>query len=389
MSHYLKRTWAQINLDALEHNYNVIKKHIGNSKLMCVIKGDAYGHGAVTVAGEYERLGADYFAVSNLEEALQLRNNGITLPILILGYTPEEEVATLSKNNITQTVFSLDYAQCLSACAVNQNVNIKIHLKLDTGMTRIGLLCQDDEQINLSVNEAETICKLQGLDAEGIFTHFCVSDEGKAGRDITTKQLAFFKKAVEALKEKGITFKLKHCANSGAIIDYPETHLDMVRAGIILYGLKSPNTVNNLDLQPVMHLKSVISHIKNVCENTYVSYGRTFITNKPMKLATIPIGYADGYNRNLSNKGFLLVNNKKCNIVGRVCMDQIVIDVTDVADVKRGDLVTVFGDKDVTCDTVAKLSDTINYEVVCLVGKRVPRVYYKNGKMIDAINGLI
>ncbi|MCR5635664.1 MAG: alanine racemase [Clostridiales bacterium] len=383
MSVFLKRAWAEIDLDAIKHNYKQIRSRIGNSKLMCVIKADAYGHGAVMLAKEYEKLGADFFAVSNLEEALQLRNNDITLPILILGYTPECEVKSLSENNISQAVFSFDYALALSEQAVKCGVDIKIHLKLDTGMTRIGLLCQNKEQADESFVEAVKICSMDNLIPEGLFTHFALADDGESGEEYTQKQLECFNYLSSKLENNGIKFTYRHCANSAAIADYPQAHMDMVRAGIILYGLASPNVRNKLDLRPAMKVKAVVSHIKEVPRNTNVSYGCTYTTDKSTVLATVPIGYADGYNRLLGNRGYISVNGKKALIAGRVCMDQLMADITDIPNVKRGDTVTVFGDDVVSCDDLAKLCGTINYEIVCLVGKRVPRVYIKDGKICE------
>ncbi len=387
MNHFLKRAWAEIDLNALEHNFIEIKKCISDAKLLCVIKADAYGHGAIVLAKEYERMGADYFAVSNLDEALQLRHNGITLPILILGYTPEEEVATLANNSIAQAVYSLDYAVKLSQNAVRQGVSVKIHLKLDTGMTRIGLLCQNNTQISSAVEEALKICTLDGLHPEGVFTHFAFADGGDCGAEYTRKQFECFVNTINLIEAHGIKFNIRHCANSAAILDYPSMHLDMVRAGIILYGLSSDSIRNKISLKPVMCVKAVVSHVKEVPAGSFVGYGCTFKTDKPKKIATIPIGYADGLSRHLGNKGYIYINEKKSMIIGRVCMDQIMVDVSDIADVKRGDTVTIFGDNNISCDDFARLCDTINYEIVCLVGKRVPRVYIK-GKEISEVIGL-
>ncbi|MDD5923699.1 MAG: alanine racemase [Clostridia bacterium] len=388
MNHFLKRAWAEIDLDALEHNFIEIKKCIKDAKLLCVIKADAYGHGATVLAKEYERMGADYFAVSNLDEALQLRHNGITLPILILGYTPEEEAATLANNNISQAVYSLDYAVRLSQYAVTQGVSVKIHLKLDTGMTRIGLLCQTTTQISSAVDDAFKICTLDGLHPDGVFTHFALADEGDCGAEYTQKQFECFTTAINMIEAHGIKFNIRHCANSAAILDYPSMHLDMVRAGIILYGLSSDKINNKIPLRPVMCVKAVVSHVKEVPAGSLVGYGCTFKSDRPIKIATIPIGYADGLSRHLGNKGYIYINEQNAMILGRVCMDQIMVDVTNISDVKRGDTVTIFGDNNISCDDIARLCDTINYEIVCLVGKRVPRVYIK-GKKISEVMGLI
>lgn len=391
MTSFLRRTWAEIDLNALEHNYNEIKKTVlPESEIMCVIKADAYGHGAVTAAHEYEKLGANRFAVSNIEEALQLRENGITAPILILGYTPVSAAEALAKNNIAQAVFSEEYAKELSACAIKQDVTVKIHIKLDTGMSRIGFMYQNPERDKNSIAEIVRVCELNGLEQEGIFTHFAVSDEGDEGRVSTMKQLECFTDAIERLKVCGIEFALQHCSNSGAIIDYKQAHMNCVRAGIILYGLfPSVKLSERLDLKPVMQIKSVIAQIKDVEPNTAVSYGGIYKTSKKIRIATVPIGYADGYTRSLGNRARMLVGGQFVPVVGRVCMDQLMLDISAVENVQVGDEVTVIGtdgQNSITFEEIAALTGTINYEVVCVVGKRVPRIYYKNGKKIGVMD---
>ena len=262
MDHFLKRTWAQIDLDAIKHNYLQIRNNISDkSMLLCVIKADAYGHGAVALAKEYERLGADWFAVSNLEEAFQLRNNGIKKPILILGYTPANMAYELSKLNISQAVFSEEYANDLSNYAAKNNVKVKIHLKIDTGMSRIGFVFKNERENLETIKELRRVCNLENLITEGIFTHFAVADEAGKSIETTNGQFSAFSDICKILKDSGINIKIRHCSNSGGILNYPQTNLDMVRAGIILYGLFPSNYVRNkLDLQPAMSLKTVISH---------------------------------------------------------------------------------------------------------------------------------
>lgn len=391
MTSFLRRTWAEIDLNALEHNYNEIRKATApESEIMCVIKADAYGHGAVTTAHEFERLGANRFAVSNIEEALQLRENGITAPILILGFTPASAAEALAKNHIAQAVFSEEYAKELSACAVKQGVTVKIHIKLDTGMSRIGFMYQEPERDKNSISEIVRVCGLDGLEHEGIFTHFAVSDEGDEGKDYTLKQLDCFSKAIENLKSCGVEFALRHCSNSGAIIDYKQAHMNCVRAGIILYGLfPSSKLSDRLDLKPVMQIKSVIAQIKYVEPNTAVSYGGIYKTDKKTCIATVPIGYADGYTRSLGNSAKMLVGGQYVPVIGRVCMDQLMLDISGVENVKVGDEVTVIGtdgQNSITFEEIAALTGTINYEVICVVGKRVPRIYYKNGKKIGVMD---
>lgn len=391
MVDFLRRTWAEVDIDAVKHNFKEIRKSVGNdTEIMCVIKADGYGHGAVFLGQYYEKLGADRFAVSNIEEALQLRENGITRPILILGFTPAGLAKTLADNDITQAVLSTDYAKELSENAVKENVNVGIHIKLDTGMSRIGFMYQDTQRDKSSIEEIKEVCKLPNLNAEGIFTHFAVSDEADEGKDATLHQLECFTDAVEKLKAQGISFKTVHCSNSGAIIDYKQARFDCVRAGIILYGLSpSSKLAGKMDLRQAMQIKSVIAMIKTVEAGTAVSYGRTFVTEKKTKIATVPIGYADGYSRSLSGRAYMTIKGKKAPVIGRVCMDQVMIDVTDIDDIKTGDEVTVIGDgsdNTISFDDIAKMTGTINYELVCLVGKRVPRVYMRHGKNVGIMD---
>lgn len=387
---YLKRTWAEVSLDAIKHNFNEIKNKVGGrAKICCVIKADGYGHGAVELSKLYEQLGADFFAVSNIDEGIEIREAGATLPIVILGFTPANEAKRLSEYNISQAVYSLEYAKMLSKACCEQNVVCKIHIKVDTGMSRIGFMCQEFPRDDYSVEEIRTACTLKNLELEGMFTHFCVSDEAEDGKEFTEKQYSCFSYVRDKLKESGINIKICHCSNSGAIEDYEHTYCDMVRAGIILYGLAPSYKIqNNLNLIPAMTLKSTVAYVKNLKKGADISYGRTFTAPKDMKIATVPIGYADGFIRQNAKDGYMLVNGKKAKIVGRICMDQTMIDVTDIEDVKIGDEVVIFGtgeNGEMTADDLAKNTDTINYEVVCLVGKRVPRIYIKNGKVMDVM----
>lgn len=387
MNSFVKRTWAEINLNNIEHNYKEIRKNVDDKvKICCVVKADGYGHGAVIMAKTYEKLGADWLAVSNIEEAEELRNAKVELPILILGYTPVGCAKVLSELNITQTVYSLEYAKELSKFACNSGVTVNVHLKLDTGMSRIGVMCQNENNMQECVSEAYEICNMQNLNTQGAYTHFAVSDEDEEGREFTKTQYKNFIMVVNTLENMGVKFEIKHCANSGAIISYPEMHLDMVRAGVILYGLSpSQKLKDKFNLLQAMELKSVISHIKYINEDTSVSYGRTYKADKKIKIATVSIGYADGYIRTIAQDGYVGVNGKKARIVGRICMDQLMIDITDCKDVKVGQSVVMFGnenDNTPTIDDVANFSNTINYEVVCLVGKRVARVYLKDTQII-------
>ncbi len=393
MNNFLKRTWAEIDLDALKSNFLEIKKKVGNNaKIMCVVKADAYGHGVKNIIREYQILGADWYAVSNLAEAIEIRNAGATKPILILGYTPVEMVETLQNYNISQAILSEEYAQKLILECRKKNACIKGHIKVDTGMSRIGFSAQSHDEIQNSIKSILTLNQNKELNIEGIFTHFSVSDDLSQGVEYTKMQFNNFKSVVDGLEKSGMTIPLKHCCNSGGIIEYPYMYMDMVRAGIILYGLSpSVELSGKLNLTPVMKLKTVVSQLKTIKKGTCVSYGRTFVAQNDMKIATVPIGYADGYSRDFSNKAEMTVCGKRAKIVGRVCMDQLMLDVTGIDGVEEGTIVTVFGDgsdNTVTVDELASISNTINYEIVCLIGKRVPRIYLKDNKEV-AIFSLI
>lgn len=385
--HILRRTWAEVDLAAAEYNFNIIREKAKGSRVCCVVKADGYGHGAKVLSKLYESLGADYLAVSNIDEAEELRDFGINLPILILGYTPVHDAKRLLKLNLTQAVYSLDFAKALSERCCEINGTLKVHIKIDTGMSRIGFMCQSFPRDNSSVNEIFEACSLKGLQAEGIMAHFSVADEGEEGRAYTEKQLENFEYTVKALKEKGVEFDIIHHANSAGTEDYENAHKTMVRAGIILYGLApSPKLQGALPLMPLMTLKTSVASVKKIYKGTTVSYGRTFEAEEDMTVATVTIGYADGYFRDFSNKGYMLLKGKKCKILGRVCMDQTIIDVSGIEDVKIGDEVIVFSaTESPTADDLAKFADTINYEVICAVSKRVPRYYHKNGQIVDVM----
>ena len=374
-----RRTWVTVDLNNATHNFKEIKNLV-KSKICCVVKGNAYGHGAIELASLYQNLGADFLAVSNIEEALQLRKNNITLPILILGYTPPECALELARNDISQSVYSFEYAKELISYAESYQVSVKIHVKIDSGMNRIGFKTD-----TLSLNNIVTVCNSNALIPEGIFTHFSAADMGEDGRERTKRQYEMFQHAIKHLHSMGVSFHIKHCSNSAAIFDYPEYQLDMVRAGIALYGLyPSEETGRAIDLRKVMTLTSVISHVKEIKSGDAISYGGTFVATKPMKVATVPIGYADGFWRNNGNMKYALkVNDRYAPILGRICMDQLMIDVTDI-DCAIGDEVMIFGDDDVCSATkIAEANNTIDYEVVCAVGSRVPRFFIKDGKVLS------
>lgn len=398
MTEIIRRTWAEIDLDAIAHNYREIRAATDpKARVCCVVKADGYGHGALRVSAELQSLGADWFAVSNLEEALQLRRGGIVRPILVLGFTPPEEAAALSEGDISQCVYSTDYAEKLSFCAQATGVRVKIHLKIDTGMSRLGFCFQDIFRDEGTIDEVIKACSLPGLLPEGVFSHFAVSDEGKDGDAFTMRQFGCFKELSEALVRAGVGGDrppLRHCANSAAVFDYPLSHLDMVRAGVVLYGLcPSEKLRARPDLRPVLSLRSVVSHVKTLLPGATVSYGREFTADREMRVATVPVGYADGYPRALCPGGAeVLIRGQRCPVLGRICMDQLMADVTGVPGAAMGDRVTLIGrdgDDGITADEVARWEDTINYEVVCALSKRVPRVYLKGGKVESIYNQLL
>ena len=386
---FTRRLWAEINMNSVEANYNAIRGAIGDGvKLCCVVKADAYGHGAVELCKLYHKLGADFFAVSNLDEALEIRDAGIDEPMLILGYTPPDRCRDLAHEDIRQAVYSLDYAQKLSDECEKHGVEVKIHIKLDTGMSRIGFICQEFPRDDNSIEEIKSACQLSHLIPEGVFTHFAVADDGADGEAFTRRQYCCFMHTVDELEKRGVHFAIRHCANSGAIMDYPSLGLDMVRAGIILYGYApSAKVAADLHLQPAMRLKTLISHIKTVKAGATVSYGRTFTAERDMRIATVPVGYADGFIRAYAKDGYMFVWDptkkfgKNCKIIGRICMDQTMLDVTDFPEAEVGNVVVVFGngnDGEPTAEDIARWGDTISYEVLCAVSKRVPRLYRTN-----------
>jgi len=368
----LKRAWAEISLDAIKQNFKTAKNAVAPGvRIMSVVKADAYGHGDAEVARALSAAGTDWFAVSNLDEALRLREAGIEEPVLILGYTPPEYAGTLAQSNISQTVFGANYARELSREAVKSGVTVNIHIKIDTGMTRLGFVYHDsaDEDAVSSVFEA---CALPGLFPEGIFTHFARADEAE-GEAFTRLQYGLFTDILNKLSAKSLSFPLRHCCNSAAILNYPEMALDMVRPGIMLYGLAPCAKFGGI-LCPAMEIKTVIALQKTVPPGTPISYGGTFVTQRETVLATVPLGYADGYPRSLGGRACMEVAGARAPIAGRVCMDQTVLDVTGIPETREGMTVSAVGGG-VTLDELASLAGTINYELCCAVSKRVPRVY--------------
>lgn len=387
---YQKRTWVEIDLDAIRFNFQQVKNNVAHSKICCVIKANAYGHGAVQLAKVYEELGADYFAVSNIEEALQLRQHNITQPILVLGYTDPQCASLLALNNISQCVFSKEYGYELSKKASALGTRVNIHIKLDTGMGRIGFSCKHEKA--LDVESISEVCKYPYLVPEGIFTHFASADEGRFGEAYTRRQFSCFNTTIKMLSKQGINFSVCHCANSATIFDYPEMRLNMVRAGVVLYGLQPSNELRNkVELRQAMTLHTIIAHIKLVEIEDSISYGRTYVANSKRRIATIPIGYADGlWRSNTANDVMVQIKGQYAPIVGRICMDQCMIDVTDLQNISLGDEVVVYGLSDVnSIDKIARSNNTINYEIVCAIGERVPRVYKSGNEIVGIVDNIV
>lgn len=384
MDKIMRSVWAEIDLDAVKFNIKNIKKISGSKEVTAVVKADAYGHGAVDIVPTLLENGASRLAVAMISEALELRRNGIKAPIMILGYTPLEYGKELIENDIEQTVYDLDYAKKLSEVAESLGRRAKIHIAIDTGMGRIGFLPGDE-----TIDIIEKIVNLKGIDTVGMFTHFATSDE--ADKTYTYEQFDKMKSVILGLRERNIEIPFKHVSNSGAIMDMPETFLDGVRAGIILYGYYPSNEVkkSNLPLKRVLTLKTKVSHVKELDKDMYISYGRTFKTSRKSVIATIPVGYADGYSRLLSGKAKVIINRKEAPVVGRICMDQCMVDVTESGEVKVGDEVILLGEQNgikYDADDMAKDMGTINYEIICMLKQRIPRVYIKNGEIVKVRN---
>lgn len=383
----VRPVWAEINLDNLAHNMREVARSVKEGTLItAVVKANAYGHGSVYAAKTFLKNGADRLAVATLTEAIELRKSDIDAPILVLGYTPDNQYSLAIEHDITQAIYSLESGRAFSRAAEKLNKVGRIHIKIDSGMGRIGFLPTDE-----SVNDIIEISKLPNVEIEGIFTHFATADE--ADKRYTNLQYDRFMSIINKLEEKGLSIPIKHVSNSAAIIDIPDYNLNMVRAGIMLYGYYPSEEVNKerVKLKPAMSLKAKISNIKTVPKDTGISYGQIFVTEKESKIATIPIGYADGFTRMLSEKAEACINGKKVPIAGRICMDQCMIDVTEIDDVKIGDEVVLFGCEEgsLNADDIATKLNTISYEILCMVGRRVPRVYMQNGDVVGVDDYLI
>lgn len=389
MDYKFNRAWAEVNLDNIAHNVKEIRRITDKkTEIMGVVKADAYGHGVMEVAKTLIENGVTRLAVSMLDEAIQLRQNGVDVPILILSYTDPRRAEEIILHDVTQTVFSHDLAEALSEAAVRLDKNIKIHIKIDSGMTRVGFMPGYS-----AVKNVVRISKFPKIIIEGLFTHFASADEND--KSYTNMQFERFMSIVSELNRIGIYIPVKHVCNSAGIIEYPEMHLNMVRPGIVLYGMYPSEEVHKdkIDLRPAMTLKANIILVKEVEADTCISYGRIFKTQHDSKIATLPIGYADGYTRLLTSKGRVLVNGQSVPIVGKICMDQCMIDVTDVeGDVNVGDEAVLFGSQngnEIKIEDLADKIGTINYEIACIIGKRIPRVYWKDGKLYNVLNYLI
>ena len=381
------RVCAGIDLDALKYNVDGIKRCKAESAmLMGVIKADAYGHGAKVFAHELDRMGFDWFAVATADEGIELRRDGIEQPILVLGYSCEAQYPDMVQWEITPTIYSLDMAKAFDAAAEKAGKVANIHIKIDTGMSRIGFLPGEK-----SLDEIEKIHGLRHLRIQGMFTHFACADM----RDKTHvgHQIEKFRQMIDGVRQRGIPVEIFHCSNSASIMELPSEHMNLVRAGIILYGLYPSHEMEEerLPLKPVMSLYSHVVHVKEVPEGVTVGYGATYVTRRPTRIGTIPVGYADGYPRILSNRASVLIRGRRAPIIGRVCMDQFMVDVTDMPEVSVGDVVTLIGrdgEETLSVEEISEMAGSFNYEFVCAVSRRVPRVYIKNGKPVSVVNYL-
>lgn len=373
--------WAEINLDNFIYNIDQIKKRAKNSEIIAVVKANAYGHGAIEIAKTLVECDIKKLAVANIVEGIELRDNNIDIPIMILGISEEYAIDSILKYNFEPTVSTVNFAKKLNEKAKSLNKIINIHIAIDSGMGRIGF--RNDEN---SILEIVKISKLSNIHIESIYTHFSTADS--KNKEYSLKQLSIYKEMLGVLEKLGVNIPKKNLSNSAAILDLEDAHFDCVRPGIIQYGYYPSNEVNKkvLDLKPVLSWKSRILYLKEVEANEYIGYNQNFKTTKKTKIATIPVGYADGYSRGLSNKGKVIINGTLAPILGNVCMDQIMVDVSEVKNVATGDEVILLGsDGDVKFDAedIANILNTISYEVLCLIGRRTPRIYIRNHNEVE------
>lgn len=373
--------WAEINLNNLINNIDEINKKSNNSEIIGVVKANAYGHGAVEISKTLLSCNIKKLAVANIVEAIELRENDITAPIMLLGVSEDFAIDNLIDYDVEPTVSTLHFAKNLNENAIKKNKAMKIHIALDSGMGRIGF-----RNTSQDIDDIVSISKLSNLKIDSIFSHFSTADS--IDKSYSNMQMDIYNSIIRKLKERGVAISKKNLSNSAAIIDIPNSHYDYVRPGIIQYGYYPSDEVNknDINIKPVLTWKTRIVHIKEVDENEYIGYGKTYKTNKKTLIATLPVGYADGYSRGLSNKGSVIIKGKLAPIIGNVCMDQFMVDVTDIEDVKSGDEVILLGsDGEIKFDAedMANILNTISYEVLCLIGRRAPRVYIKDKKILD------
>lgn len=377
--------WAEVSLDHIAHNIGLFRKQIGPvTRVMAVIKADGYGHGARKVAATALEAGASCLAVAFVAEAVDLRQAGIKAPIQILGYTDPSLFAKLISYNLTPTLFGLDTAEQLARQALDHNVELPVHIKVDTGMGRVGLLPEEALEV------ISRISGLGGLKLEGIFTHLASAEENDF--TYTAEQLLLFNRIIDSCQDRGISFPLVHAANSAAALNHPSSRFDLIRLGLSMYGHYPAPEIRNIEpkLKPALSFKSRVILVKKIQAGQAISYGCTFHTSRESMIATIPIGYADGYSRLLSNKGQVLIRGCRVPVVGTICMDQMMIDVTEVPGARLGDEVVLYGrqgDEEIKVEEAAELIGTINYELLCAISKRVPRYYFKDNKL-DSISDI-
>ncbi len=378
------RTWAEVDLDALAHNYRLLRGLAPGAKFLGLVKADAYGHGAAPIAKKLQALGADMLAAACLDEAIALRESGIALPILCLGQTPPELAGELLAYDITQTVGDLETGKALSEAAVKAGKTLKIHVKVDTGMGRLGFVYYEDDDeaaLERACKEIEALCALPGLEPEGIFTHFANADGSEA---YTKNQCARIHDVFGELWERGLhQFKIYHCAASAAVLNYSWTkvYMNMIRPGIALYGYVPDPSVGDPGLKPVMTVKSRIAAVRALPAGAKISYGCTATLERDSKIAVLPMGYGDGLPRCLSNKLEVLIGDKLCPVLGRICMDMCMVDVTGLPEVRAGDIAVVYGPG--LTQRAAQLAGTIPYELLCQLTPRIPRLYLEKGRVIS------
>ncbi|AWC32512.1 alanine racemase [Bacillus cytotoxicus] len=384
-SRYGRNTIVEVNLDAIKHNVKEFKKRIHNENItmMAAVKANAYGHGAVEVAKAAIEAGVQQLAVAFVDEGIELREAGVTVPILVLGYTPVEAAQDAIEYDIMMTVYRIEELSSINEIAKQLQTKARVHVKIDTGMSRIGL---QEEEVAPFLKELQ---KMNHVEVEGMFTHYSTADE--LDKTYTNMQTKLFEKAVNTAKELGMPIPYIHSSNSAGSMELSNTFQNMVRVGIGIYGMYPSREVDHtvVSLQPALSLKSKVAHIKRAKKNRGVSYGNTYMTTGEEWIATVPIGYADGYNRQLSNKGHALINGIRVPVLGRVCMDQLMLDVTKAMPVRVGDEVVFYGkqgDEEISVEEVADLLDTINYEVTCMLDRRIPRAYKENGETTAVVN---